>query len=106
MANNAINFFKIEVFDKQGFIDSTLEPWKPLQIKQSRKTLVKTGRLRQSITVLKRSENNVIVGTEVPYAVYHNEGTKELPKRQFIGKSEKLRNINKKEVDLYVTKFF
>jgi phage gpG-like protein len=108
MANNAINFFKVEVFDKQGFIDKKLEPWKPRKAKSKRnagrKILVDTGRLRQSITVIERNAEMVKVGTNVPYAEYHNKGTENLPQRQFIGISEKLNRINKKTLALYSDK--
>jgi len=47
--------------------------------------LVKTGRLKKSITgpsaILQRLPNGFIFGTTVEYALYHQAGTGHLPKR-------------------------
>lgn len=48
--------------------------------------LIKTGRLKKSIKY-SVTGNTVKVISDVPYAIYHNEGTKNLPKRQFVGNS-------------------
>jgi phage gpG-like protein len=52
--------------------------------------LVKSGRLRKSIRLTKVTSNSVTIGTNTPYAKYHNEGTERIPQRQFIGKSAAL----------------
>jgi len=97
MANNAINQFKVENFDVQGFIDTSVLKWAPRKKKdKGRKILVKTGRLRQSITVLSRTSDSVTVGTVVPYAEFINNGTPKMPQRKFIGKSAKLEAKNKR----------
>ncbi len=93
MANNAVNHFKVEAFDKKAFDGKA---WAPNKVKDGRQQLVKTGRMRQSITILQRLPDSIKVGSNVPYAKYHNEGTKHLPKRQFIGSSMKLEAQNKK----------
>lgn len=107
MALNAINQFKVANFDAQGFVDTTLQRWTPRKSKRDnagRKILVKTGRLRQSITVTGRGPDSIRVGTVVPYAQYHNEGTKTIPQRKFIGKSAKLDALNKKVLDEFIRK--
>jgi phage gpG-like protein len=110
-ANAAINQFKVVNFDAQGFVDGGIDKWKPRSTKsgkykdgtvnlsvkalakdKGRKILVKTGRLRQSISVIKKSFDSRTVGSEVPYADFINEGTKKMPKRQYIGKSKDLDN--------------
>jgi len=94
MANNAVNHFKVTNFDSKGFVDVTLRPWAPIKNSDGRQPLVKTGRLRGSITVLGRSLNSRLVGSNVPYAAYHNEGTSRLPQRKMIGNSKTLEKKN------------
>jgi phage gpG-like protein len=91
MANNAVTYFKVDTFDKRSF-DGV--PWAPNKEQDGRQQLVRTGRMRQSITILSRTSDSVVVGSSVPYAKYHNEGTKHLPKRQFIGSSKELEEMN------------
>lgn len=71
----AVTFFK-ENFRRQGFVDSSLEKWKPRRSKnaQRRAILVKTGRLRRSIRITNANANTVKIGSDVPYAQIHNEG--------------------------------
>lgn len=105
MANNAVNHFKIENFNAQGFVDDNVSRWEPRKSKKDdagRKILVKTGRGRESIKILSRSGMTREVGTEVPYMKYHNEGTSKLPKRQFIGPSKKL---DRKNADVLTRRF-
>jgi phage gpG-like protein len=51
-------------------------------------TLYNTGRLFQSIQLYQFGENGRMIGTDVPYAGYHNEGTTSLPQRKFLGFSK------------------
>lgn len=101
MANNAVNYFKVESFDSRSF-DGV--PWAPNKKQDGRQQLVKTARMRQSITILERTNNSRKVGSNVPYAKYHNEGTKHLPKRQFIGNARKLEAQNKKYLMSQISK--
>ncbi len=84
VATVAVNFFK-ERFRAQNWIDDRTEPWKPRSTKEhwSRKraerssrraVLVKTGRLRRSIRKISANENEIVIGTDVPYAQIHNDG--------------------------------
>lgn len=94
MANNAVNHFKVTNFDAKGFVDMTVKSWAPIKNSDGRQPLVKTGRMRDSITILGRSLNSRIVGSNVPYAEYHNAGTARLPQRKFIGNSKVLEKKN------------
>jgi phage gpG-like protein len=97
MANNAVNHFKIDNFNAQGFIDDSVQRWPARKSKRDdagRKILVKTGRGRESIKVLSRYGNKRKIGTLVPYMNYHNAGAGRLPKRQIIGNSKKLERKN------------
>lgn len=109
MANNAVNHFKVDNFEAQGFIDETVERWAPRKSKRDnagRKLMVKTGRLREGIKVLSRYGNTRKIGTLVPYTKYHNAGIPgRLPKRQVIGNSKRLERKNLKLVNDYLRKF-
>ncbi len=99
MANNAVNHFKIDNFNAQGFIDDSVQRWPARKSKRDdagRKILVKTGRGRESIKVLSRYGNKRKIGTLVPYMNYHNVGTGRLPKRKFMGNSRRLERKNAK----------
>lgn len=52
------------------------------------RTLVKSGALQRSISH-KWDSNEVNIGTDVPYAEKHQEGLDGLPKREFLGISQK-----------------
>lgn len=52
------------------------------------KTLFDTGTLFHSIQAHTTSENEREIGTDVFYGVFHQYGTKYLPKRPFIGVSD------------------
>lgn len=105
MANNAVNFFKVDVFEAQGFIDETVQRWPGRKSKRDnagRKLLVKSGKGRASIKVLSRSKYSRRVGTAVPYMELHNVGTSRLPKRQFIGQSRRLERQNLKLLNRFL----
>jgi phage gpG-like protein len=108
MANNAVNHFKVDNFNAEGFIDESVERWKPRKSKRDnagRRLLVKTGRGRESIKLLYRYGNVRKIGTLVPYMKYHNEGTNRLPRRQFIGNSRVLERRNALVVDRWLRKY-
>ena len=76
VGNEAVNF-ALDNFRRQGFLGPNIEPW--LQRKNRKKNkgraiLVQTGRLRNSIRIIKVTNNTVVIGTDVPYAKAHNEG--------------------------------
>lgn len=65
--------------------------WEPSKrvLRQGRgRTLVETGRLQKSISY-SYDANEVNIGTDVPYAEKHQEGLDGLPKREFLGISQK-----------------
>ena len=67
------------------------DDWIPSKrvLRQGRgRTLVETGRLQKSISYASDS-NEVNIGTDVPYAEKHQEGLDGLPKREFLGISQK-----------------
>ena len=50
----------------------------------ARPVLTLTGRLRRSIR-FEATEDSVDIGTDVPYGRYHQDGTRDLPRRSFLG---------------------
>jgi phage gpG-like protein len=94
MANNAVNHFKVTNFDAKGFVDASVRSWAPIKEADGRQPLVRTGRMRASITILGRSFNTRLIGSDVPYASFHNTGTKSLPQRKMIGNSKALEKKN------------
>lgn len=99
MSNDAINHFKVDVFDSRSF-DGT--PWKPNKVQDGRQQLVKTARLRQGYRIMRRTANTRLIVNEVPYSVHHNNGTRHLPKRQLIGQTRKLRSMQRRDVNNYL----
>ncbi len=75
LGNAAINHFK-DNWRKQGFDDSTVNPWKRRKGNKDpgRAILVKTGRLRRSFAMSVLNAQRIIVTNDTPYGVYHNYG--------------------------------
>ena len=94
IANNSLTFFKVKNFDSESFQDTPMsKKWAPRKSKKDdagRRLLVKTGRGRQSITIKQISPDKALIAADAPYMKYHNDGTKTLPQRKFMGKSNKL----------------
>lgn len=64
-------------------------PWAPLAASTVRrkghdKLLYDTGRLRDSITLGMVTDRTATVGTDAPYSIYHQMGTKRMDARPFI----------------------
>lgn len=81
------------------------QDWKPSQrvIKQGRgRTLVETGRLQKSISYVS-DESEVNIGTDVPYAEIHQEGLDGIPKREFLGISDKDQQEIERIVEKHIT---
>ena len=116
IANKGVNHFKRN-FLRQGFVDETVEKWQKRRkdiidglagtANKGRAILVKTGLLKRSIKKIKVTPNSIIVGTNsTTYASYHNAGTDNMPKRQFIGKSKALSKSVSALISTFVKKAF
>lgn len=75
--------------------DASIGGWAPRKKKSRNKTrraiLVRTGQLFGDVDVRSASMKRIILGTHsTNYASYHNEGTENMPKREFLGPSRKL----------------
>lgn len=69
----SVSFFQ-DNFRRQGFLNQTIEKWKPRKNKRRGAILVKSGRLRKDIHRGYTSWNRTVIKTSVPYAKIHNEG--------------------------------
>ncbi len=104
IGTEARNFFTAS-FRNQGFTDSSLTKWQEVKRRipgtpeykypknkdkgrRSRRILNKTGRLQGSLQYRRLSRLRVSVYTNVPYATYINNGTKNMPARRFLGRSQ------------------
>lgn len=73
VGNAGVNY-SLDALEKQAWED---EAWAKRQSKKDadRALLIKSGRLRRSIKVLRSSQNSVVWGSaDVPYAQIHNDG--------------------------------
>lgn len=64
-------------WQRQGWLGDTLKPWQQRKNdrgSRGRAILIKSGRLRRSIRVLRATPDSIIIGTDVPYAAAHNNG--------------------------------
>lgn len=122
LTNQAQNYF-VESFRKQGWNG---EPWEEVQRRKpgtksyaypktrglQRRTSpiligagykVRGGTLRRTISTMTRtrviSENSARMVVDLPYAVYLNEGTPNMPKRQFVGQTPELTQMQTNKVN-------
>ena len=116
IAKDAVVTFKHN-FDLQGFVDESLQSWKPRknQIRSmgasvrgglinTKKTLTKTGALKRSIRYLSGIRGySATVISDLPYSQIHNEGLRgnawgrhnfQMPKRKFMGRSSRLERLS------------
>ena len=71
LANDTVNY-ALENFDKESFENVA---WKPRKDKNNtRSLLVKSGRLKRSVRVVRTTVNSFAVGSDMPYAAVHNNG--------------------------------
>ncbi len=81
MGNAAVNW-AVDSFRVQGWrsVSNIGEAWRQRKRDKrvGRALLIKSGRLRRSIRILKLTANSVEFGTDVPYAEAHNNGSTKL----------------------------
>lgn len=70
-----LQFFQ-ESFQKQGFTNTTFQPWQKRanDIDPGRKLLVKSAYLLNSLEVMEANEKRIVFGSDAPYADIHNTG--------------------------------
>jgi phage gpG-like protein len=92
-----------ENFANEGFGGKKWKARKSFKYEDEHPISNKTGSLKNSIKILSVDKNDVVVGTEKEYGWVHNDGTDEIPQRQFIGNNEKqekeIINLLEQELD-------
>lgn len=118
----AVSHFKNN-FHEQGFTNKGVQKWtdvqrrthptRPDRAQASRKILTgETGDLGRSIQA-RAEKGQVVIFSDKEYAKAHNEGTEHagrnrsvrIPKRQFIGESEELREKISAELEKFIKKY-
>ena len=101
LGNNSKNFFVIDNFEAQGFIDDGVEKWKPVKTKLAgQRILIDKGRLRRSGRSRVVRVNRAVVSFEAPYASFVNKT------RQIIGDSVTLDGQNRVIVERHYNAIF
>jgi len=112
IGNEAVNHFKEGFVSQGGQTDASEGGWKPREYTRKTRSgkvsksnssniLVKSGALKRSIRIIKKTWSGIVIGSVgLKYVSIHNFGLKgrawgkydfTMPKREFIGKSAKLR---------------
>ena len=95
IGNGAKDVF-VSTFSKKGFTDKVFDRWEDRKRPDIGTLMERTGNLKRSIVVNNITDTSVTISTDRNYASFLNEGTRRMPKREFIGDSELIRiNIEK-----------
>lgn len=70
-------------------IDPHEKKWKRKKIPNGKPTLIDTGRMRRSFRYIATADK-INIRNNCPYFVFHQTGTKHMPKRQMLPKTDKL----------------
>ncbi len=114
----AVNFYK-KSFRDEGFTDKNLTKWKEVKRRENpktkgaaktRKILTGDSKLLSDSLDYEISSNGVNISSDMVYAEIYNEGGKagrnksaEIPKRQFVGKSDTLNKNLETEIESDLT---
>jgi len=114
LANDAQNYFvkPFKTTTGQGF-DGKAWTARKKETKKSigKPILVGTGKLRRAVQNSVREKTFdkvrlVIDGGSIPYASVHNNGSDEMPQRQFMGQSEELKKEQRKTIIKFIDKIW
>ena len=89
-----IHHFSLQAGPEGPWVERSSGGWWPL--------LVKTGRLRGSITHVVQLPDEVAIGTNVYYGKFHQLGTRTIPRRQFLGITDQ----DKDEIQTVMNNYF
>lgn len=102
MGQHTLLFFRLQ-FKKEGTEKSGFQKWKERKGKYNTKILVKSGTMRDSMKVKASSSSKVKIRMDSDYAIYHQEGTTTIDKREMFYESVKLdkqiENIIEEKID-------
>jgi phage gpG-like protein len=76
--------------------------------RRTRPILVGKGSLRRAVNASIKlvTTNRVYFRVDLPYAAVHNEGSKRIPKRQYMGMNRETNVLNKNIIKKYASKAF
>lgn len=106
-----VNRFVQKNFVNEGFHDDGLKKWRKLSKRYKAKKdkdgtnrgiLIKSGDMRKSFGILRRSRNSFTFGSLVEYADKHNSGKGALPRRRMLGDSKDLRKSLTKTIERHL----
>lgn len=109
VAEESKNHFVAAFRKGGGQTDRSRSGWKarkpartPREARRSagRAILVRSGNMRDDIKARTVSFRQIKINViHIPYAIYHNDGTKDLPQREFIGDSRVLERKTERLID-------
>lgn len=101
LGNNSKNFFQIDNFDPQGFIDDRVQKWKPVKTKLPGQRIgIESGRMRRSFTSRVTRPNRAEVSVNVNYASFFNRT------RKLVGNSSTLDRQNRNIIERHYNAIF
>lgn len=101
LGNNSKNFFQIDNFDSQGFIDDSVQKWKPVKTKLPGQRIgIESGRMRRSFTSRVTRPNRAEVSVNVNYASFFNRT------RKLVGNSSTLDRQNRNIIERHYNAIF
>ena len=112
IGNLAVNWFKNGFRKGGGMTNRSRSGWQERSIysrekDKGRAILVKSGNLRSDIKRRETRFNRIVIATRsIDYASYHNNGTKTMPKREFIGDRAQLNKRIKTLITQNIEKAF
>jgi phage gpG-like protein len=120
LSNQAQNYF-VKSFTKQGFngvewdnVQRRMQGYKAYKYPRARSRtnpiLVETGTLRRAVSAMNRTaeitDDRLRMVVDLPYAARHNEGLKGMPKRQFVGQTDELTQMQTDKIREIVDKIW
>lgn len=104
--NYFVNSFKRQGFDGQKWQEVKRREKNNPTAKDKKPILIQTGRLRRSVneSIRKTTWEEIVLGIDTPYAIYQNEGTDTIPKRQFMGDSKELQKTIHNRIEKTIKK--
>ena len=107
LANNAKDYF-INNFNEKSFNKESWPSRKPNKYDDGHPLLEKTGELKSAVEnpEIQTTDNSYEITVDNEYGQYHNEGTENLPKREWMGESEELNKMQESIIIDHVNKIF
>ncbi|NEP15199.1 MAG: hypothetical protein F6K14_34530 [Symploca sp. SIO2C1] len=63
--------------------------------------LTRTGKMRNSVVAI-ADARSVLIGVDVPYAIFHQQGTRKMPQRRILGMNDKREQKLRKLIRVWI----